>query len=103
LNSSEYQKLDQALYVSVFPRIGDVEPRKSAEEKKDPNTFFIGSELLADWYRRNIMIYSKVLNQLDFKGKRILVIFGNRHASTLRHLFDSNPVFEIENANKWLK
>lgn len=103
LNSPEYQKLDQAFYVSVFPRIGDVVPRKSAEEKKDENAYFIGSQLLADWYKRNIMIYSKILNQLDFKENRILIIYGNGHASTLRHLLQSNPVFEVEDTNKWLK
>lgn len=103
MNSPEYQKLDHGFYVSVFPRIGDTEPRKSAEEKKDPNSYFIGSELLADWYRRNILIYSKVLNQLDFKENRILIIYGNGHSSTLRHLFESNPVFSVEETNKWLK
>ena len=61
INSEEYQKLDQAHYVSTFPRIGDTKPPTSAEDKKDDAVYFVGAELLADWYKRNIKILSKVL------------------------------------------
>lgn len=103
INSEEYQKLDQAHYVSTLPRIGDTKPPTSAEDKKDDEVYFAGAEVLADWYRRNIKIYSKVLTQLDYKEERILIIYGNGHIPILRHLFESNPAFKVENTNKWLK
>lgn len=103
LNSTEYQMLDQAHYVSTFPRIGDTKPPTSAEDKKNWDVYFVGAELLADWYKRNIKIYSKILTELDYKEERILIIFGNGHVPTLRHLFESNPAFKVEDTNKWLK
>lgn len=103
INSEEYQKLDQAGYVSTFPRIGDTKPPTSAEDKKDPEVYFVGAELLADWYRRNIKIYSKVLTELDYKEDRILIIYGNGHIPILRHLIESNPAFKVEDTGKWLK
>lgn len=103
INSEEYQKIDQAHYVSTFPRVGDTKPPTSAEDKKDDAIYFAGAELLADWYKRNIKILSKVLTQLDYKEERILIIYGNGHIPILRHFFESNPAFKVENTSKWLK
>ena len=104
LNSPEYQRLDQGWYASTFPRIGDTAPPKSdAEADGKDETYFLGAELLADWYKRNIKIYANVLTQLDYKEKRILIIYGNGHSSILRHLFESNPSFKVANTLEWLK
>ncbi|MEQ1604789.1 MAG: DUF5694 domain-containing protein [Pyrinomonadaceae bacterium] len=103
INSSEYQTLDHAAYVSAYPRIGDTRPPTSANEPKDYDVYFVGADLVADWYTRNIKIYSKVLTQMEFTEKRILIVYGNGHIPILRHLFESNPVFKVETTSKWLK
>jgi Family of unknown function (DUF5694) len=103
INSREYQRQDHAAYVSAYPRIGDTKPPTSADDKKDSDTYFVGAELVGDWYTRNIKIYAKVLTQMDFKEQRILIIYGNGHVSILRHLFESNPVFKVVDTLKWLK
>ena len=57
--------------------------------------------MLADWYRGNNFIDSKVLTQMDFKAERILVIFGASHSSALKHLFKSNPHFDVVDTHAW--
>ncbi len=102
-NSKEYERADHGSYLSTLPRIGDTKPRVSEDEEKNyEDEYFVGAAMLTDWYRRNIMIYSKVLTQLDFKEERILVIFGAGHNSTLKHLFQSNPHFELVDTHAWL-
>ena len=105
LNGAASQKADHASYVTRYPRLGDTAPPTSDEQilQTDKDEYFIGAELVADWYRRNIMIYSKVLREVDYKEERILLIFGSGHAPTLKHLFQSNPHFKVVDANQWLK
>lgn len=50
-----------------------------------------GPDLLADWFRRNIRIYSNVLQLIDSPDERVLVIFGSGHLAWLRHNFDADP------------
>ena len=103
LNSERYVRADHGWYVTTLPRVGDTDPPKSRDDRKDyDNEYFIGAKMLADWYRRNIMIYAKVLKQLSYKEKRILVIFGAGHNSTLKHLFASNPHLEVVEVADWL-
>jgi hypothetical protein len=50
-----------------------------------------GADLLADWYRRNVRIYSNVMNLVESPNERILVIYGSGHLAWLQHAFGSNP------------
>lgn len=56
---------------------------------------YIGAELLAEWYRRNIKIYSKILEAVEAGDKKVLVVFGQGHIPILRQLFKDNPKFKI--------
>ena len=96
LNSEEVQDASEAHYIDVFPRIGQTDVYNYSED------YLLGTELTADWYRRNIYIYSKILNQLDFEEESIFVLIGNDHVPLLRHLFESNPHFIVEDAHLWL-
>ena len=62
----------------------------------------MGAELTADWYRRNIKIYSKMITQLDYTENAIFLIMGNDHIPIIRHLFESNPYFEVVDTELWL-
>lgn len=97
LNSTEYQSRSHAAYINTFPQIGNTDVYHY-----DAN-YLIGTELTADWYRRNIYIYSKMINQLDYTEKAIFLIIGNDHVPIIRHLFESNPYFEVVNTEEWLK
>lgn len=50
-----------------------------------------GADLVSDWFRRNMRIYSNVVRLADTPDERILVIFGSGHLGWLQHDFASNP------------
>ncbi|KAA5549060.1 DUF5694 domain-containing protein [Adhaeribacter rhizoryzae] len=65
---------------------------------------YIGADLVGEWYKRNLRIYSNILKFVDTeKDKRLLVIFGNGHMHILKQLFEDNPDFEVVDATKFLK
>jgi len=50
-----------------------------------------GADLVSDWFRRNMRIYSNVVQLADSPNERLLVIFGAGHLGWLQHDFASNP------------
>ena len=50
-----------------------------------------GADLLADWFRRNMRIYSNVVHLIEAPDERVLVVYGAGHLGWLRHAFGSNP------------
>lgn len=62
---------------------------------------FAGAELLADWYERNIRIFSNI-QRVAAPGERVLVIFGTGHAPILRELIDYDPALRLVEPNDWL-
>lgn len=97
LNSKEVQGTSHAHYINLFPRIGQTDVYDYQKN------YLLGTELTADWYRRNIYIYSKMVNQLNYQEKAIFLLIGNDHVPIIRHLFESNPFFEVVPTKKWLK
>ena len=54
-----------------------------------------GADILSIWwYNRNLRIFRNLQDMNTSKNDRILVIFGNGHASILRQLLESSPEFE---------
>jgi hypothetical protein len=49
-----------------------------------------GADLVAEWFRRNMRIYSNVTQLVHSPTDRILVIFGAGHLGWLQHDFASN-------------
>lgn len=91
LNSAEYRRTDHGVYLSRYPRIGAV--RTDLSDSTSASR--AGAELVADWYRRNVMIYSKVLNWMDWSERRIVIVIGAGHVPILRHLFESHGSFRV--------
>jgi hypothetical protein len=54
-----------------------------------------GADLVADWFRRNMRIYSNVMQLVQSPNERILVIFGAGHLGWLRHDFGSDPTVRL--------
>jgi Family of unknown function (DUF5694) len=50
-----------------------------------------GADLVAEWVRRNLRIYTNVVRLADSPNERILVIFGAGHLGWLRRDVASNP------------
>src|SRR5258708_24007085 len=51
-----------------------------------------GADLVSDWFRRNMRIYSNVVALADSPAERVLVIFGAGHLGWLQHDFASNQI-----------
>ena len=81
LNSKEVQESSHAHYVNVFPQVGHTDVYKYREN------YLLGTELTADWYRRNIYIYSKMFNQLNYSGIAVFLLMGNDHIPIIRQGF----------------
>ena len=50
-----------------------------------------GADLVSDWFRRNMRIYSNLARLADAPSERTLVIYGAGHLGWLRHLVAGNP------------
>jgi hypothetical protein len=62
-----------------------------------------GADLVSDWFRRNMRIYSNVVRLADSPNERILVIFGAGHLGWLRHDFASDPNFRLRKLAEFAK
>jgi hypothetical protein len=62
-----------------------------------------GADLLADWFRRNIRIYSNVVSLVDSPNERVLVVFGAGHLGWLRHDFASDASLRLRKLAEFAK
>jgi len=62
-----------------------------------------GADLVADWYRRNIRIYSNIAHLVDSPNERILVIYGAGHLGWLQQMFDNDPAFRLRKLAEFVK
>ena len=97
LNSDAVRASSHAGYITTFPRVGS-----TGFYDYDDEQTLIGAELLVDWYRRNIMIYAKILNQVTESDDAIFVLLGSDHIPILEQLFEDHPYFEVIPAAEWL-
>ncbi|WP_298421092.1 DUF5694 domain-containing protein [uncultured Kordia sp.] len=97
INSDAVMRTSHASYVANDVLIGS----KDYYNYDDDDTL-IGAQITADWYRRNIMIYTKMVNQLSYNEDAIFLIIGADHVPIIKHLFNSNPHFKVIETTKWL-
>lgn len=60
-----------------------------------------GADLIANWYRRNLVIYENFRRQIG-PGDRALVIYGSGHAYYLRQLVADSGTIELVEPGKFL-
>lgn len=58
------------------------------------NNYF-GSNLISDWYKRNLIMYSNIQNQLKPESKNIFVLVGTGHAAMLKEFFKNDSNFNL--------
>jgi hypothetical protein len=54
-----------------------------------------GADLVSDWFRRNMRIYSNVAQLVDSPNERVLVIYGAGHLGWLQMAFGGSPTFRL--------
>jgi hypothetical protein len=62
-----------------------------------------GADLVADWFRRNMRIYSNVVQLMQSPNERVLVIFGSGHLGWLQHDFQSDPTIRLRKLTEFIK
>ena len=62
-----------------------------------------GADLVADWFRRNMRIYSNVVRLVDSPNERVLVIFGAGHLGWLRQIFAGDPTVRLRKLAEFVK
>lgn len=98
INSDAVMNTSHASYIANYTQIGS----KNYYNPEDEDTL-IGAELTADWYKRNIMIYTKIINQLNYSENAIFLLIGADHIPIIKSLFEGNPYFSVVEAGQWLK
>jgi hypothetical protein len=63
----------------------------------------VGSYLVSEWWRRNMVIYENILKRLDGNEKNVLVIFGSSHTALLKEFMKFNPNIELVDVATLLK
>ena len=67
------------------------------------DTSYVGANVTARWYERNLKIASNVLRTIDSPTDRVLVIIGAAHAPILREILGSVPGVGVVPAGEVLR
>ncbi|KIO75353.1 hypothetical protein TH53_21105 [Pedobacter lusitanus] len=89
LNSDEQYRLNKGLYISFLNKLN-----------KDSD--FFGSELVAGWYKRNLIMYANIQNQVSASDKNIVIIVGAGHAAIMEDFIKADPKFNLIRIDKIL-
>jgi len=54
-----------------------------------------GADLVSAWFRRNMRIYSNVLQLIDSPSERLLVLYGAGHLGWLQYAVRGNPTLRL--------
>jgi hypothetical protein len=81
-NEKEADKDNLQWYLEVANRTGNPDD-------------FTGASLVANWYKRNLYMYSLIQKLTESKDDRIMVLLGSGHAAMFREFIAHDPTFEI--------
>jgi hypothetical protein len=62
-----------------------------------------GADLVADWFRRNMRIYTNVTRLVESPNERVLVIYGAGHLGWLQFAFASNPNLRLRKLSEFAR
>jgi len=88
---SSHTILETLLYMNGDAKVADDVGFYFREAHYGEPGDWAGADLVADWFRRNIRIYSNVVRLADSPNERVLVIYGSGHLGWLQHQFASDP------------
>lgn len=87
INSKEQRELNKGAYISILNRLNN------------DDTFF-GSDFVASWYKRNLIMYSYVQNQVSIGDKNIVIIVGAGHAAMFYDFIKNDSNFNLIDFNE---
>ena len=89
-NEQSLRDLDLGSYITLFNAAGE-------------NTDFTGPNLVASWYKRNLLMYSFVQKLTEEKDKKIVVLLGASHVSMFKQFIDLDENFKVVELKDILK
>lgn len=90
-NIQSRRNLDLGSYITLFNSAGVIDD-------------FTGAELVTNWYKRNLLMYSFVQKITKKQDKRLVVILGASHIALFKHFIDLDEnykVVELTNVLNW--
>ncbi len=90
LNKPENLRIDKAWYIKRMNRAGAVSE-------------YAGAFLTAEWYRRNLYMYSIIQKQIIDSDHRIIVLAGSGHAAMLKEFVELDGLMNLVNLDTILK
>lgn len=100
---ASHSVLDTLLYMNADEKVAQDVGFYYREAKFGEPEDWAGADLVSEWFRRNMRIYSNVVQLVDSAGERIVVIFGAGHLGWLRHDFASNPTLRLRELSEFAK
>jgi hypothetical protein len=95
--------LETLLYMSTDEKVAQDVGFNFREAEIGEAWDWAGADLVAEWFRRNMRIYSNVMFLLaDSPGERV-VIYGSGHLGWLQHAFASNPNVRLRKLSEFAK
>ncbi len=82
LNTNEERKRNVGLYIKMFNRGG-----------KTDN--FSGANCVAEWYRRNLFMYSLVQKMTERSDDKIMILLGSGHTAMIQNFVEAENHFKI--------
>jgi len=95
--------LEMLLYMNADDKVADDVGFYYREAHFGEPGDWAGADLVSDWFRRNMRIYSNVTRLADSPNERVLVIFGAGHLGWLQHDFASDPSFRLRKLADFVK
>jgi len=95
--------LETLLYMNADTKVADDVGFYFREAHFGEPGDWAGADLVADWYRRNMRIYSNIVRLIDSPSERILVIYGAGHLGWLRQQFANDPNVRVRKLAEFVK
>lgn len=107
LNQPDMIALTHQLFYNLPATVTNGEFSKTAANTIDVSKIdkqYIGAEFISLFYNRNLKIYSNTLaSQRQYKGKKLLILFGQTHVGVLQELYKSNPDYHLLSLSDYCK
>jgi hypothetical protein len=87
--------LETLLYMNADAKVADDMGFYFREAHLGEPGDWAGADLVSDWFRRNMRIYSNLTRLVDSPNERVLVIYGAGHLGWLRHIVASDPTLRL--------
>lgn len=89
-NEQSNRNFDLGSYITMFNAAGE-------------NNDFTGPNLVANWYKRNLLMYSFVQKLTETNDTKIVVLLGAGHIALFKHFIDLDENFKVVELKDILK